>query len=149
MTHESIRKRSMKSQHLATLPKSRTYTSKRLSTRPKFLVFVIERKHINSGEWSSISQLISFRIWKQFLRGTWQCTNWMTHYKLKVSGILMVWEVINCLQNSPRVRTSCSNLKWHTDEKSTFSAVASLWAFTEPSVKSTDIVCYKSNLASH
>ena len=41
--------------------------------------------------------------------------------------------------NSLTVRISCSNLKWHIDVKSTFSILASLWAFTGHSVKVTDI----------
>lgn len=58
----------------------------------------------------------------------------MTHYKLKVSDILEVCDEIKCLQNRPSVRISCSNFKWHIDEKSTFSTIASLWTFTEPAV---------------
>ena len=46
--------------------------------------------------------------------------------------ILEVCEEIKCLQNSPRARISCSNLKWHNDEKSTFSTIASLSALTGP-----------------
>ena len=59
----------------------------------------------------------------------------MTHYKLKVSCILKVCEDMNCLQNSPGVRISCSNFKWHIDEKSAFSPMASRCIFTRQCVK--------------